>query len=130
VVASKSDTIRSFIRDYKTQLRVGVYESEKHAPQTVIINIEMEMADAPHYYDPAETNLERVIDYVQVHSFIADELPRLGHIPLLETLAETIIAFCFRDPLVINARVRLEKPTKLPGVAGVGVEMFRVRGKA
>jgi dihydroneopterin aldolase len=129
-MAAQSDTIRSFIRDYAVELRVGVNESEKHGPQTVVINIEMEMSDAPHFYDPAENGVERVIDYTQAHRFITEELPRLGHIPLLETLAETIIAFCFRDPLVAKVRVRLEKPKKLPNVAGVGIEMFRVRGKA
>ena len=96
----------------------------------MIINVECEAAQAERFDDLNEESLDRVIDYRHVHRFIADELPKMGHIPLLETVAEMIIAFCFRDPLIAKVRVRLEKPAKLPDVAGVGIEMFRTRGEA
>ncbi len=121
------DYIRVFLHDYAASLRVGCCESEKKAPQTVIINVECEAVKAERFDDVTEGGLERVIDYRHVHHFIGEELPKLGHIPLLETVGEKIIEFCFTDPLVMKVRVRMEKPGNLTAVAGSGVEMFRVR---
>ena len=124
-----SGYIRSFLRDYTVQVNVGVCDYEKKGPQAVIINIEMEAADVPRYDDPAEESLDRVMDYTQVHRFIATEVVPMGHIPLLEPIAEMIVAFCFRDPRVAKVRVRLEKPAVLPDVT-VGIELFRARNAA
>ena len=102
----------------------------KNGPQTVvIINVECEAAHAHRFDDPAEECLDRVMDYTQAHRFIATEVAHMGHIPLLEPIAEMIIAFCFRDPRVAKVRVRLEKPAVLPDVT-VGIEIFRVRSSA
>jgi dihydroneopterin aldolase len=68
-----------------------------------------------------------VIDYEPVYNFILNELPAMGHIHLLETLAEQIINFCFRDIRVQKVRARLEKSGIFPAAAGAGIEVSRTR---
>jgi dihydroneopterin aldolase len=51
----------------------------------------------------------------------------MGHIHLLETLAEQIINFCFRDIRVQKVRARLEKSGIFPAAAGAGIEVSRTR---
>jgi len=126
-LAAAKDHIRVFLHDCKVALRVGAYESEMHAPQTVIINLEVGAALPHHYQDLNEKSLDRVIDYAPFYDFIQKELPGMGHIPLLETVAEQIIAFCFRDPRIQDVKVRLEKPEMFEGKARAGIEVFRTR---
>jgi len=122
------DTIRIFLRDCRVKLRVGIHAPEKKAPQLLIVTVEME-ADLTHRYDdPGEHNLDRVIDYQPLYHFIRKKLPKLGHIPLLESVAEQIILFCWRDPRVQKVRVRLEKPDILPA-ASAGIDITRSRPK-
>ena len=120
------DTIQVFLKDCKVELRVGVYEAEMHKPQTVIINVEVEARLPHHYQDLDEKKLDRVIDYDPIYGFIHNELPQMGHIPLLETIAEQITTFCFRDIRIQKVRVRLEKTQALAG-ASAGIEISRTR---
>lgn len=124
--ARDGDSIRIFLRDCKTELRVGVYPQEMEKPQPVIVNVEVEAALPHHYQDITERSLDRVIDYDPLHGFICIELPKIGHIPLLETVAEQIITFCFRDPRIQKVRVRLEKPQVFNN-ASAGIEISRTR---
>ncbi|HEU0118689.1 MAG TPA: dihydroneopterin aldolase [Alphaproteobacteria bacterium] len=124
--AKNADRIRVFLRDCKAELRVGINPSELNAPQTVIVNVEVEAALPHRYQDLTETKLDRVINYEPIYNYIRDELPKLGHIPLLETVAEQIVGFCFQDVRVQAVRVRLEKPNVF-GQASAGIEVYRTR---
>jgi len=127
---SKTDCIRIFLRDCKTELRVGIYEAETKKAQPVMINVEVE-ADARHHFrNLAEKKLDHTLDYEPIYDFIRNELPQLGHIPLLESVAEVIIEFCFRDPRIQKARVRIEKLEIFTGTAGTGIEICRTRQKS
>jgi dihydroneopterin aldolase len=126
-LAYEGDTVRIFIRDCRVALSVGIYDSEKQATQPVIISVEMEAALPHHYQDKNEKKLDRVIDYERVYHFIQNDLPKLGHIHLLESAAEQIIDFCFRDPRVRKAQVRLEKTEIFSNAAGAGIDMTRTR---
>lgn len=124
--ALTGDTIRVFLNKCRTELRIGVYEQEMAAPQPVVVTVEVEAALPHHYQDVSENKLDRVIDYDPIHHFICNELPKLGHIPLLETVAEKIIEFCFRDPRIQKVRVKLEKPQVFAN-ATAGIEILRHR---
>jgi dihydroneopterin aldolase len=125
--AHEEDRVRVFVRDCKVELRVGIYESEQQTPQPVLITVECEAALPHHYHDLAESKLARVIDYEPLYRFMREELPKLGHIYLLETAAEQIVSFCFRDPRVREVSVRIEKSDVFPDAAGAGVEIRRAR---
>ncbi len=121
------DSIHVFLRDCTVELSVGYHPFERLKPQPVVITIEVEAALPHHYQDTSENSLDRVIDYERFYDFIRNELPKLGHIPLLETVAEQIITFCFQDRRIHKIRVRLEKPRILAGSARAGIEVSRTR---
>ena len=125
--AHQEDRVRVFVRECRVDLRVGIYESEAQAPQPVHITVECEGAPPHHYHDRTENRLARVIDYEPLYKFMCEELPKQGHIYLLETAAEQIISFCFRDPRVREVLVRIEKTGVFPHAAGAGVELRRTR---
>ena len=120
------DHIHVFLKDCRVELSIGYHPSERLKPQTVIVDIEAQAALPHHYQDLNENSLDRVIDYERFYDFIQNELPKLGHIPLLETVAEQIISFCFEDRRIQKVRVRLEKPNILAG-SRAGIEVCRTR---
>jgi dihydroneopterin aldolase len=125
--AREGDRICVFLHDCKTELRVGVYASEMHKPQKVTINIEVEAALPHRYQDLTEKCLDRVIDYEPIYNFIRQDLPQLGHVALLETVAEQIVAFCFRDVRIQKVSVRIEKTEVFVETSGAGIEISRAR---
>ncbi len=125
--AREPDHIHVFLRDCRVELNVGAYAHETLRRQPVIVDLEVEAALPHHYQDLRENNLDRVINYEHFYDFIRNELAEMGHIPLLETVAEQIIAFCFRDSRIQKVRVRLEKPKVYAGEARAGIEMCRTR---
>ncbi len=124
---SAGDVIRVFLRDCRVDLSIGIYQAEMQKTQPVIVSVELEAALPHRYQDRVESRLDRVIDYEQIYNFIQQELPRMGHVYLLETLAEQVIEYCFRDIRVRKARVRLEKIEVFSSAAGAGIEITRNR---
>jgi len=127
LLTREPDQISVFLRDCRIELSVGYHPHERLKPQPVIVTIEATAALPHHYQDLTENNLDRVIDYERFYNYIRNELPRLGHIALLETVAEHIIAYCFEDCRISKVRVKLEKPQVLAGTARAGIEVVRTR---
>ena len=121
------DIIRFFIHDFRIDLSIGVQEDELRKTQPVIINVECEAELTCRYDNIAEKTLDRVIDYSLFYHFIRNDLPQMGHIYLLETAAEQIVAFCLRDERVQKVSVRIEKTSVFPDVSGAGIELVRTR---
>jgi dihydroneopterin aldolase len=122
-----NDTIRVYLRDCTVSLYVGVYGHERPKPQPVVVHIEATASLARRYDDLRARDIASIIDYGPWYDFIVKTLPTLGHIPLLESVAERIISFCFEDPRIETVRVRLEKPEAFAGEAIPGIEMTRRR---
>jgi dihydroneopterin aldolase len=80
-----------------------------------------------HYDDIAEKDLTEVINYRPLYHYIRDELTKAGHIYLLESAAEKIVDFCFRDARIEKASVRIEKTAIFSDAAGAGIEIIRKR---
>jgi dihydroneopterin aldolase len=120
------DSVTIFVRECKTLLRVGIYASEMDEPQPVTISVEAEAAMPHRFNNLQESSLKNAIDYEPIYNFVVTDLPKLGHIPLLETVAEQIIAFCFRDPRIESVRVRAEKTAILNGTLA-GISLYRTR---
>jgi 7,8-dihydroneopterin aldolase/epimerase/oxygenase len=121
------DSIRIYLRDCTVQLFVGIYDHEKPKPQPVIVHIEAIASLARRYGDLKSHNIASVIDYERLYTFVTAVLPTIGHVPLLESIAEHIIAFCFEDARIEEVRVRLDKPEAFKGKAIPGIEMRRRR---
>jgi dihydroneopterin aldolase len=122
-----NDTIRLFIHDCRVNLVIGIPEAERKEKQPVVVNLECEARLSRRYDDAAETSVAEIIDYGAFYDFIRHELPKQEPFGFLESAAEKIISFCFRDARIQKVRVRLEKTTVFPDASGAGVEMVRAR---
>ncbi|MGE3623335.1 MAG: dihydroneopterin aldolase [Bdellovibrionales bacterium] len=127
--AREPDRINVFLRDCRVELHVGYHPAERLKPQPLIIDLEVEALLPHRYQDTSENSLDRVIDYERFYDFIRNDLTHMGHIPLLETVAEQIIAFCFGDRRIQKVCVRIEKPQCFAG-ARPGIEVRRTRSAA
>jgi len=121
-----TDTVKIFLKDCKVDLRVGIYAKEKEKPQPVVINVEAEAALTHRFDDVNDKGAGKIIDYAPLYDFISRTLTVQNHIPLLETVAEQIITFCFNDTRIQTVRVRLEK-TQIFERANAGIEISRSR---
>ncbi len=109
------------IKDLVLAANIGVYESERHGPQRVRINVELQVAERAGRLDDDVAN---VVSYDDVIDGIRS-IVRRGHINLVETLAEEIAALCLIDPRSRRVRVSVEKLDVVPDAAAVGVEIER-----
>lgn len=94
------------IKNLKVKGMLGVYEEEKHAKQTVIVNAEIDFDEGPSI---ESDNIEDTLDY---HP-ICNEISRIiseGNYELLEKMLNDIGKFILSDEKVNWAYVRLDKP--------------------
>ena len=120
-----SDYIRVLLRDVEVEAHVGLHPWERHPerPSRLLVSVEMfahlACAKSPGGAKP-------FIDYDRVRSGLQGWVSR-PHTPLLETLAEEVVALCFADAAVEACRVSVVKPDIFNDAAGAGVEIYRVR---
>ena len=128
-LASHAQGLRHvFVRDLVLNARVGIYPHEQTTPQRVRINVDLGVDDMPTA-DPTrrltlKQELARIVDYEKVANEVR-AIVTVGHVRLVETLAERIAAMCLRDRRVHVARVRVEKLDVFPDAAAAGVEIER-----
>ncbi len=100
---------------------IGVFEFEKHRPQTVVIDVDMAV-------DPAVRRQGDYVSYAPVAD-LAIALSKAGeHIALVETLAERLLEKALEDGRVARARVRVLKADIYAQAAGVGVTIEGAQG--
>ncbi len=105
-------------------LRIGVLDSEKQAPQRAIVDIEFYRKRGRF----TGTALADCIDYNRLYTYVSEVLPSRPHTELLETVVEDIVAECLKDDRVEACLVRIGKPAIYPGAAMPSVEVYRRRG--
>ncbi len=123
-IASAASSLRHvFVRDLELTARIGIYDREKKNDQPVRINIDLTVFEG----DAAlGDTIDNVVCYEQVVKNIQAILD-LGHVNLVETLAETIADKCLEDERVKVARIRVEKLNAIEQAASVGVEIERTK---
>jgi dihydroneopterin aldolase len=97
---------RIFIRDFRLPVSIGIHDFEKQGPQTVVVNVELQLAPADKAHNDRIAN---VLNYDTVHDGIV-ALAKSRHFNLQETLVEAILDLCLAQPGVVEARVSTEKP--------------------
>ena len=125
--ASNKETVRGpimrdkvYIRDFLLPVRIGVYEHEKAAAQTVRFEVEVVVAPPAADLD----GMRRIFSY----DLITDSIRSIvagGHLDFVETLAERIAERILAHPRAERIRIRVEKLEIGPGA--VGVEIVRER---
>ena len=112
-----------FIHDLRVEARIGVYDWERHLPQTIRLDLEL---GAPSEKPFATGRIADALDYAKVverlKAFAKDAPP-----PLLERFAEKIaqiVTVEFGAPWV---KVRVAKLGAIAAVREIGVEIERTR---
>ena len=110
-----------FINELRLSIRLGIYDWEKVAPQTVQFDLEIGLPGAR----AAQTNsIDDTIDYAKVVARI-EALTRDTHFPLVEKLTEDIAQIItgeFKAPWV---KVSVAKLGALKNVKRLGVTIER-----
>tara|TARA_B110000438_G_C15484669_1_gene508807 strand:- start:80 stop:499 length:420 start_codon:yes stop_codon:yes gene_type:complete len=122
-VADASRSIRHvFIRDLIVVCSIGIHSHEKANDQRVRLNLDLAVDESGK---PIDDNINNVICYEKLAKGI-DKIIGLGHINLVETLAEEIATMCLNNKRVLSVRVRVEKLDILKEAQSVGVEIERI----
>jgi dihydroneopterin aldolase len=123
---SRRDVIR--IRDLRVDCIVGVYPHERHTPQPLELDVEMELDTAPA---GESQRLRRSVDYAATASQLAFLLQSC-RFDLLETAAHALTRYLLAPPALGEERarvqavtVRLAKPLALGGNGVPSLEVHR-----
>jgi dihydroneopterin aldolase len=113
-----------FIHDLRITTRIGVYAWERALPQTIRIDLDIELAS-----DRAFTTgeLADALDYSAVVERVRTFASANPH-PLLERFAEALATLVLDEFGVPAVRLRVAKLGALPGVREIGVAIERRRG--
>lgn len=122
----QDDYLCARLRRVEVEVQVGLHPWELHPekPTRLWVDVDLYMFDPPRR--PA--GLYEVIDYDRVRNHLRAWEQR-PHTPLLETLADDLVEFCFEDERVDAVRVSLLKPDIFNETRGAGVELFRRRAQ-
>ncbi len=116
-----TQTIIVKIEKLKLDWFIGIYDFEYEKPQSVIIDIDMEVF-APKF--DGNEDYENVVCYKTIIDKIKS-LRDMGHIKLVETLADKICNLCLNDKRVINVTVSVSKIEAIDEVQGVGIKLYK-----
>lgn len=108
------------VRGLEVQASIGVYDHEKGRLQPLVLDIELDMGAAP------VRELGDTLDYDGVARLVR-ALAAGEHIELVETFAERVAMGCLDDPRVLAVRVRVDKPTAIPGAVAAGCAVSYAR---
>lgn len=116
---------RLFLRDHVVPVQIGAHEFEKGVTQRLVFNVELFVPYAST--TPKADKLAEVVDYDFVREVIAARIAQ-GHVELQETLCDDLATQLLAHPQVRAVRLSTQKPDVYPDCAGVGVEVFRMKG--
>ena len=120
--ASRIVITKVFVRGLTVEAQIGVYKHEKGRAQTLVVDVELDVA-VTNWNDLSET-----VNY-EIIAAKARRVAAEGHRGLVETFAHHLAEACFEEPKVTRARIRVEKPSALaPDARAAGVEITAVRG--
>ncbi len=113
--------IKIFLTNFVCDALIGVYPQEKLQPQRVRIDIELTAG-----YGGMPKSIDDVLDYNILREGVK-AIIRQGHIPLQETLCESIVNMCLSFPQAKSAHVRVAKLEAFSDCEAVGCELSKTR---
>lgn len=119
-ITEELGTDRIIVEDFILPMEIGVYSNEFHRKQKVRFNVcvdVMRLSDNPK-------DMRHIFSYDLILDGIRN-LVTLGHVELVETLAERVAAFILAFPRVKKVVVRVDKLEL--GPAAVGIEIERIK---
>jgi 7,8-dihydroneopterin aldolase/epimerase/oxygenase len=119
---AEDEAVTLFLENFVTTAYIGIYASEKIAPQRMRIDITVHVDRcAPPYTS------EKVLDYTLLRDGVRNIIDA-GHIDYQETLCARIVAMCLALPRVSRARARVAKLDAFADCSAVGCEIERANG--
>ena len=113
-----------FIHDLRVATTIGVYRWEAKFPQTIRIDLEIEMpSDKPFTSGEFADALDYAAIVKRIKAFATDH-----QYPLLERFAEELAQVVLGEFHVPAVKLRVAKLSALPGVKEIGVAIERRRG--
>lgn len=113
------DTI--FISEIKAEVKLGVPDWERMLPQTVLLDIEMDM---PHSRSCETDDIQDTIDYGQVVVQVRENLAAHSF-RLVEALAEHLCQLILTNFDTPRVKIKVAKPGIIAGVRQLGVVIER-----
>ena len=115
-----------FLREFRLEASIGVYEWEKCVPQTLQIDLEIAL---PHSRSCTSDNIVDALDYADIVREIRSALAS-RHFNLLEALAETIAQLLLDDFKSPQVKVSVAKLNAIrgSGMVGVSIERKQLKG--
>jgi FolB domain-containing protein len=119
---SFASTSTIFVRNLVLRANIGALTHERHGEQDVRFTVEMIVPTITNHGD----KLQNVVPYHPIVDRIKAILAS-GHVELVETLSQTIIAAAFDDPRVLAVTVTIEKLDVIPGAESAGITISASR---
>jgi 7,8-dihydroneopterin aldolase/epimerase/oxygenase len=116
-----------FLRDFRLDLIIGIYEWERKIPQPVRLDLEIGL---PEHRAGETDNVVDTIDYGAVASVIKDSLTnRPQPVALVEAVAEQVAQIIVNEFGAPWVRVSVTKFAIVRGVKELGITIERVRSQ-
>jgi dihydroneopterin aldolase len=109
------------VRGLRLETCIGIHEHEQGRPQTLAIDVEIDLSDQ---------RVESLSDTVNYEAVVhaACRISAQGHIDLVETFAERLAEACLAHDGAYRVRVLILKPGALaPDAEAAGVELILER---
>ncbi len=98
-------SFRLFVRNFVLPCSIGVHRHERDAPQRVRVTVELDMESS---FNPEPDSIGAVLSYDHVVAAVK-RIIDVGHINLVETLADRIAENSIEDSRVERVEVIVEK---------------------
>jgi dihydroneopterin aldolase len=112
-------TRRIMLEDFRLPVSIGIHDFERSAPQMVIVNVTLELAD--EMPDPRD-RIEDALDYDFIRAGIMSIIKN-RHFNLQETLCQEILELVLARGGIKRAKVSTRKPDVYPDCQSIGFEM-------
>lgn len=116
---------RLFVRGLEAQVRIGIHDFERVAPQRVVFDIDVYVRRQDAHAE--QDDIDAVVDYDFIRETAATVCAR-GHFELQETLGDAIAHDILQHPQTVAVQISTRKPDVYPDCESVGVETFHCQG--
>jgi len=111
------------IKNLLLNISIGIHDFEKTKKQQVKFNLEIEINS---FLSPSENNLKSIVNYESVVKII-ENLTKIKHYLLIETLAEDIFVELFKNRNIKKIKLSIEKTQIIKNTSSVGIEITKKR---
>lgn len=112
--------MRVYVRDLVLPVSIGVYDSERAAPQKIRFEVIVEVGDVA----TGSPDAGKIFSYEAILHAVSAAVAE-GHVDLAETLAERIAERILCDPRAGRVTIKVEKLERAEAV--LGIELVRTR---